>query len=107
MSDDLIDRTAASYQAFAVEASGRSPQYEELARAVATAVLGYVRRADRAGFARAVRDLRAVWLSNEGADVLPGIVVREHDAHGFVLVKDGTVPIAVTDSHGTWLEWLS
>jgi hypothetical protein len=72
-----------------------------------TAVLGYVRRADRARFARAVRDLAAVWLSNEGPGLLPGIAVPAHDAHGFVLVKDGTAPIAVTDSHGTWLEWLS
>ena len=72
-----------------------------------TAVLGYVRRPDRAGFARAVRDLGAVWLSNEGTGLLPGIAVPERGAHGFVLVKDGTVPIAVTDSHGTWLEWLS
>jgi hypothetical protein len=29
------------------------------------------------------------------------------DAHGFILVKNGTEPIAVTDSHGTWLEWLA
>jgi hypothetical protein len=39
--------------------------------------------------------------------VLAGIAVPVRDAHGFILVKDGTEPIAVTDSHGTWLEWLA
>jgi hypothetical protein len=24
----------------------------------------------------------------------------------YILVKDGTEPIAVTESHGAWLEWL-
>jgi hypothetical protein len=72
-----------------------------------TAVLGYVRRAGRAAFARAVTELSAVWLANEGAGLVPGITVPAHDAHGFILVKGGTEPMAVTDSHGTWLEWLS
>jgi hypothetical protein len=72
-----------------------------------SAVLGYVRRTDRAEFAATVRELGAVWLSNEGPDVLPGIAVPEHDAHGFILVKDGREPLAVTDSHGTWLDWLA
>ena len=31
---------------------------------------------------------------------------RAKGAHGFILVRDGTEPVAVTDSHGTWLEWL-
>jgi hypothetical protein len=38
--------------------------------------------------------------------VLPGTEVPERGAHGFILVRDGTEPVAVTDSHGTWLEWL-
>jgi uncharacterized protein DUF2332 len=72
-----------------------------------SAVLGYVRRADRARFGRTVRELGAVWLSNEGPGVLPGTDTQVRDAHGFILVKDGTEPIAVTESHGTWLEWLA
>jgi hypothetical protein len=72
-----------------------------------TAVLGYVRRADRAEFAKTARNLGAVWLSNEGPDLVPGIAVPTRDAHSFLLVKNGTEPIAVTDSHGTWLEWLA
>jgi hypothetical protein len=71
-----------------------------------SAVLGYVRRADRARFAGTVRELGAAWLSNEGAGVLPATGTPVRDVHGFILVKDGTEPIAVTDSHGTWLEWL-
>jgi hypothetical protein len=72
-----------------------------------SAVLGYVRRADRVRFAVAVAELGAVWLSNEGPGVLPGACTPVRDAHGFILVKDGTEPIACTDSHGTWLEWLA
>jgi hypothetical protein len=72
-----------------------------------SAVLGYVRRADRARFAGTVRELGLAWLSNEGPGVLPGVGSPVRDAHGFILVKDGTEPIAVTESHGAWLEWLT
>ena len=72
-----------------------------------SAVLGYVRRADRARFAGTVRELGAAWLSNEGPGVLPATGTPVRDVHGFILVKDGTEPVAVTDSHGTWLEWLA
>src|ERR1700761_349362 len=43
-SDGIIDSTAETYRNFAAEASGRSPQYEELALAVAgdTQVLGFL-----------------------------------------------------------------
>jgi hypothetical protein len=34
-------------------------------------------------------------------------IIDSTEAHGFILMKDGTEPIAVTDSHGTWLEWLA
>jgi hypothetical protein len=71
-----------------------------------SAVLGYVRRAERAEFARTVGGLGAVWLSNEGPGVLPGTAIPGCDPHGFVLAKDGTEPIALTESHGTWIEWL-
>lgn len=49
-------------------------------------------------------ELAAVWLSNEAPGVLPGIA--ESAAHGFLLVRDGAEPLAVTDSHGTWVDWL-
>lgn len=74
-----------------------------------TAVLAYVRDEDeRRGFADTVLASRATWLSNEGPLATPGLppgyeTVLERD--GFVLAKD-TKPIALTDPHGTWVEWL-
>ena len=72
-----------------------------------SAVLGYVRRADRAAFAETMDQLGVVWLANEGPGLLPGTETEGSDPHGFVLVKDGTERIALTDSHGTWVEWLT
>jgi hypothetical protein len=73
-----------------------------------SAVLAYITASDRERFATIVRGLDAVWLSNEGPGVLPGTGItddREHD--GFVLIQDGTTPLACTDGHGTWLDWLA
>jgi hypothetical protein len=72
-----------------------------------TSVLGYVRPAGRARFAVTVGELGVTWLSNEIPGVLPGVAVPVRDAHGSVLVRDGTEPLAVADSHGTWLDWLA
>jgi hypothetical protein len=72
-----------------------------------SAVLGYVRRADRAAFAETMGRLGVVWLSNEGPGLLPGTELEGIDPHGFVLTKNGAEPIALTDSHGTWVEWLT
>jgi hypothetical protein len=73
-----------------------------------SAVLAYVPRADRERFAKTVGKLDAVWLSNEGPNVLPGIEVSHPDAPAaFLLVQDGKTPVALTDGHGMWLEWLA
>lgn len=72
-----------------------------------SAVLAYVSPPDRAQFAGAVRKLDAVWLSNEAPGVVPGIGADLRANGGFVLIKDGTTPTAMTDGHGTWLEWLA
>ncbi|GAB2990585.1 DUF2332 domain-containing protein [Amycolatopsis acidiphila] len=74
-----------------------------------TAVLIYLREpADRSAFAETVAASGAVWLANESPRSIPG-VAAEHDAvlarDGFVLARDGE-PIAWTDPHGTWIEWL-
>lgn len=74
-----------------------------------TAVLAYVREAaDREAFAAAVSESGAVWLANESPRAIPG-VPAEHDAvlarDAFVLARNGA-PIAWTDPHGTWVEWL-
>ncbi len=72
-----------------------------------SAVLAYVTPAGRQRFAAAVRGLPGSWLSNEGPGVLPGISVPACAGAPFVLARDGRVPLALTDSHGTWLQWLA
>jgi hypothetical protein len=71
-----------------------------------SAVLAYVAPKDRPRFARVVDGLQAVWLSNEGPDVLPGVVMPACTGWPFVLVRDGRTPVAFTESHGNWVRWL-
>ena len=71
-----------------------------------SAVLAYVTPADRRRFAATVRGLPAVWLSNEGPGIVPELPVPPYQGAPFVLGRDGHTPIALTDSHGTWLQWL-
>jgi len=49
----------------------------------------------------------AVWLSNEGPGVVPGLAVPDCEDDPFVLARDGHTPLALADGHGTWLRWLS
>jgi hypothetical protein len=56
-------------------------------------------------FAAAVRELGAVWLSNEGYGVLSGVGVGAGDASSMLLVRDGHDVLARTDPHGVWVEW--
>jgi hypothetical protein len=74
-----------------------------------SAVLAYVPRAGRDEFGRTVRSLDATWISNEAPGVVAGVPVSaaaRRDGY-FVLRRDGGAPIALTDGHGTWLQWLS
>jgi hypothetical protein len=71
-----------------------------------SAVLAYLAPADRLRFADAFRTLPAVWLSNEGPGVVPGVPVPPHQGAPFILARGGRTPLALTDSHGTWLHWL-
>jgi hypothetical protein len=71
-----------------------------------TAVLAYIADpAARAGFARTVRDLNAVWISNESPFVFPEIVVDTVRRGAFLLAVDGE-PVAWTDPHGAWIDWI-
>lgn len=73
-----------------------------------SAVLAYLTMAQRVRFAATVAALDAVRLSNEAPGVLPGSAAGPARRNGnFVLVRDGGMPLAVTDGHGSWLEWLS
>jgi hypothetical protein len=117
--------TAEVYRRFArEEAAGRSsalhrgdlltdlPRLAAQAPAGATlviyhsAVLAYVDEEMRWEFGSLVRDLGAVWLSNEAPTVLPGLAVPADDEASFVLTRDGTQALARTDPHGTWVKWL-
>ena len=71
-----------------------------------SAVLAYLAPAGRKQFARVMRALPAVWLSNEGPGVVPGQPIPPHQGAPFVLARDGDTLLALTDSHGTWVEWL-
>jgi hypothetical protein len=71
-----------------------------------SAVLAYVAPRDRERFARTVRSLAAVWLSNEAPGVVPGMPFTAFRAGTFVLGLGGRTPLAFTDGHGTWLHWL-
>jgi hypothetical protein len=70
-----------------------------------TSVLCYVAPDKREQVASAVRSLGAIWLSNEAPGILAGTAGPALDGHMCVLARDGH-PIAYTDSHGTWLQWL-
>jgi hypothetical protein len=88
-----------------------------------SAVLAYVDPVLRGKFAAIVAGLGAVWISNEAPRVVPGsadsaaqdsaaqdrarAAASRYGNHCFALMRDGQGPIAFTDSHGSWLHWLS
>lgn len=66
-----------------------------------TAVLAYVTDPQaRAGFARTVRELGAVWISNE----IPVLSSVKGPKGAFLLSVNGE-PAAWTDPHGAWIDW--
>jgi hypothetical protein len=75
-----------------------------------SAVLAYVADAsERERFARTVREIGAVWISNEAPGVFPHIrerLARPGPRGAFLLSCDG-VPLAWTDPHGGWIEWIA
>jgi hypothetical protein len=71
-----------------------------------TSVLTYVRPRERWRFFAAVADVTAVWLSNEVPGTVPGVPSDARDESAAVLIRDGRMPLAHTDPHGTWLRWL-
>jgi hypothetical protein len=74
-----------------------------------TAVLPYVSKSsDRSEFARTVKEIGAVWIANEGPELIPGVaaqIIRERmRGDDFLMCIDGR-PVAWTDGHGTWIRW--
>ena len=72
-----------------------------------SAVLAYVDDATRREFGQVVHDLGVHWLSNEAVGVLPDIVAPAHEGTPFLLVENGSTPLAFTHPHGDWIEWLA
>jgi hypothetical protein len=74
-----------------------------------TAVLAYLSAREREQFKALIGDLGAHWISNECADVVPGLPVPRttplSPSH-FLLAADGRRPLAFCDGHGRWLQWL-
>ena len=74
-----------------------------------SAVLNYLPADRREEFERIVRDLDAVWVSNEGLGVLPAVDAKLPpglDVRGFILARDG-VPLALTEPHGRSIDGLA
>lgn len=75
-----------------------------------TAVLAYVRDpAARAVFAGMVRDLGVIWICNEAPSVFPHIAGRTPASppRGAFLLSVDETPVAWTDPHGAWMEWIA
>jgi hypothetical protein len=72
-----------------------------------SAVLAYLPPDDRRRFAATARRLPAVWLSNEGPGVVPDQPIPPCQGTPFVLARGGDTPLAIADSHGAWLRWLT
>ena len=72
-----------------------------------SAVLPYVAPENRVRFIDTVRELRAVWLSNEAPGMVPGISAPRCPGGPFLLIRDGDTPLAYTDGHGAWVRWLA
>lgn len=75
-----------------------------------TAVLAYVRDPqDREAFAASAARAGATWIANEGAHDIPAAPRGDPRAcrPGGVSAVRRRDPIAWTDGHGTWIDWLS
>jgi hypothetical protein len=76
------------------------------------AAIAYVDPPQRGEFAVIVAGLGAVWISNEAPRVVPADVgatlaaASLYGNHCFALMRDGRGPVAFTDGHGAWLDWL-
>ncbi|HSU15594.1 DUF2332 domain-containing protein [Longimicrobium sp.] len=74
-----------------------------------SAVLAYVASETRTRFAGVVKELGAVWISNEFPRVLPAVAAKLDRAppeDRFLLAVDGE-PVAFTGPHGQSIEWIA
>jgi hypothetical protein len=74
-----------------------------------TAVLAYVSpAAEREEFARSVGALCDFWIANEAPQVFPEIAARagREGPRGSFLLSVNGAPLAWSDPHGAWLDWI-
>jgi hypothetical protein len=74
-----------------------------------TAVLGYLNpHAERSAFVRTVHDLKIAWISNEPPELFPNMMVglSEPWPSGRFRLSMNEQPIAWTDPHGTFIDWI-
>jgi hypothetical protein len=75
-----------------------------------SAVLGYLQSAsERGAFVRSVRQLDAVWISNEAPSVFPELAKASpprRTPDQFLLAVDGK-PVAWTGPHGQSITWFA
>ncbi len=75
-----------------------------------SAVLAYVAEpALREEFMRTVRECGAVWISNESPSVFPSVrdKLTRRGLRGAFLLSVDAEPVAWTDPHGGWIEWIA
>jgi hypothetical protein len=75
------------------------------------AALVYLPPPDRRRFAALMAELPAVWLSAEGAGVVPALAARlgrapTPDPAAFLVGRGPDRLLALADPHGAWLQWL-
>jgi hypothetical protein len=88
----------------------QAPRYATLV-VFHTAVLAYVDDpGERAAFAESVADAGATWIANESPERIPGVdlatLPERPDPDAFALAVNGE-PVAWTDGHGAWVQWLT
>jgi hypothetical protein len=73
-----------------------------------SAVLAYVSRVERDRFIASVGDIGAVWISNEAPQILSHVIpMPEAGPSGAFLMSVNGEPVAWTDPHGSWIEWIA
>jgi hypothetical protein len=91
------------------ELAGQAPAHATLV-VMHTAVLWYLSDADRAAFVAQAERLGGHWISQEMADVLPGVNSRLRqrppDGTATYTVALDQHPVAFSALHGGWLRWL-
>lgn len=74
-----------------------------------SALMPYLTDRARRGFEELVSGLPVTWISNEGAGGVPtltGPKIDAADERSAFVVAEGATVLALSDPHGTWLEWI-